>query len=97
MRKYWPWISLMIGFIVLYFISINNYLIFHMFTEVFTFLIAGAVFVITINARKYFKNSYLVFLGITYLFISILDLFHTMTYTGMPFSFVSIFKGFLHW
>ena len=55
-----------------------------MITELFTIIVAGVIFIITLNSRKYFKNQYLILLGISYLFIAILDLFHTLTYSGMP-------------
>ncbi len=78
------WSVVLMSFVLLYFVSLGNYLVFHLIVEIFTIIIAGAVFVIAINSQKYFKNHYLLFIGVSYLFIGIIDLFHTMTYTGMP-------------
>jgi diguanylate cyclase (GGDEF)-like protein len=83
-NKYLPWIIIGVIFISLFFVANSDYLVFHFITEMFTIVIAGTVFVITLNTRKYFVNQYMVFIGITYLFIALLDMFHTMTYTGMP-------------
>ena len=84
MKKHRNWIFVIISFIVLFFLSFEDYLIFHMITELFTIIVAGVIFIITLNSRKYFQNQYLILLGTSYLFIAILDLFHTLTYSGMP-------------
>jgi signal transduction histidine kinase/CheY-like chemotaxis protein len=69
--------------IILYFLSRIHYLLFHSVAEVFSIVIACAVFMISWNVRKQIKNTYLVFLGISYLFTGIIDLFHTLSYVGM--------------
>ncbi len=84
LKESYGWIFVLIGFISLYLISMNEYLVFHFISETFTIVIAGAVFVITINTQKYFKNKYMIYIGISYFFIALLDLFHTLTYKGMP-------------
>ena len=48
-----------------------------------------SLFVVAWNTRKYTKNRYLLFLGIAFLFVAILDLIHTFAYRGM-----GIFTGF---
>ena len=40
------------------------------------------------RSKKFIESHYLLFLGIAYLFISIIDLLHTLAYTGM-----NIFTG----
>ena len=80
------WILITIS---LYWISTINYLLFHSLVEIFSISIAFMVFILTWNSRKYLKSNYLVLLGIAYLFIGILDLFHTLSYKGM-----SIFKDY---
>jgi len=70
--------------ILLYMSSYIHYLLFHTLVEIVPIIIAMVMFVITINTMKYMQNKYLVFIGITYFFIAILDLFHTLTFSGMP-------------
>jgi len=70
-------------FIALYFLSRFHYLLFHSIAEVFSIVIACAVFMISWNVRKKIENAYLVYLGIAYLFIAVIDLFHTLSYAGM--------------
>ncbi len=67
----------------LYMISRYHYLLFHSIAEMFSIVIACAVFMISWNARTLTEDHHLVYLGIAYLFIAILDLFHTLSYKGM--------------
>ncbi|MCF8130017.1 MAG: PAS domain-containing sensor histidine kinase, partial [Deltaproteobacteria bacterium] len=73
----------------LYACSLYNYLLFHSIAEIFSVVIAGAIFVIAWNTRQYLSNSFLLFLGIAYLFIGGLDLIHTLSYKG-----IAIFGGY---
>ena len=69
--------------IVLYVIERHNFLLFHGLVEVFSILVAFAVFVIAWNTRDELDNSYLAIIGISYLFIGGVDLLHTFAYKGM--------------
>lgn len=69
--------------VTLYLSSRIHYLLFHGIAEIFSIVIACAVFMISWNAREQIENSYLVNLGIAYLFIGIIDFFHMLSYTGM--------------
>jgi signal transduction histidine kinase len=60
-----------------------SYLLFHIFIELFSVVIAFSLFIITWNSRKILDNQYLFFIGIVALFIGILDTFHIVTYQGM--------------
>lgn len=77
-----------LGFILamtgLYLTTRVNYLLFHSLVELFSIIVAATVFIITWNSVKYIKNPYLITVGISYLFIGILDLLHTLSYKGMP-------------
>ncbi len=73
--------ALLVG---LYFTIFVNYLLFHSVVEIFSIVIAFSFFTITWASRKYITNQYLLFIGIAYLFIAILDLLHTLAYKGMP-------------
>lgn len=61
----------------------HSYLLFHVFVELFSVVIAFSLFTITWNSRKVLDNQYLFFIGIVALFIGILDTFHIVTYQGM--------------
>ena len=77
------WIILLMALTMLYISSHFNYLLFHSFAEIFSICIAYTVFIIAWNSKKYLDNGYLIFIGIAYLFVGILDLFHTLSYKGM--------------
>ena len=82
----------MLGILVLlglYACSVYNYLLFHSIAEIFSIVIAGAIFVIAWNTRHLIKSNYLLFLGIAYLYVGFLDLLHTLSYKG-----VSIFESY---
>ncbi len=76
-------------FSILYFIQLGNYLLFHLFAEIFSIVIAFSVFIIVWNGRSYLKDNYLLLYGIAYLFIGFIDLLHTFGYKGM-----SIFRDY---
>lgn len=62
---------------------VQNYLLFHVLAEFFAICILVTLFTITWNANNFLRSGYLTFIGIGGLFIGILDLMHTLTYTGM--------------
>lgn len=71
------------GIVILYVIQIWNYLLFHSLVEVVSIVVAFAVFIVTWNARKEIEHSFLIIVGISYLFVGGLDLLHTLSYEGM--------------
>jgi len=58
-------------------------MLFHTFVELFSVVVAFAVFIVTWNSRQMHDNRYLQLVGISYIFIGALDLLHTLTYKGM--------------
>lgn len=69
---------------VLFYCSRVSYAFFHSIAELFTIVIAVTIFVIAWSTRYYAKNNnYLFFIGFVYLFISVIDLFHTLSYKGL--------------
>jgi PAS domain S-box-containing protein len=68
---------------ILFFSSIYDYLLFHSFAEIFSIVIAFAIFTLAWNSRRYINNHYFLVIGISYLFIGIIDLVHTFAYKGM--------------
>ena len=75
--------------VLLYFLSRSNYLLFHSFIELFAVVVGFAIFVVAWNTRHWVPNDYLLFLGIAYLAIAIVDVFHALSYRGM-----GVFPGF---
>jgi len=73
----------------LYLSSRYSYLLFHSLAELFAIVIALAVFVVAWNSRQFVANNYLLFIGIAFLFIVIIDIAHTLAFKGM-----NIFQGY---
>ncbi len=66
-----------------YLTSLYSYNLFHSLSELFSIVVAWGIFVIAWNSRNLLDNNYLLFLGISYLFVGGLDLLHTLAYKGM--------------
>jgi len=78
------YILAIIGIIAsLEFMSQSNYLLFHSFVELFSVVIAVGIFVIAWETRRFAEDSGLLFLGIAYFFVAILDLLHMFSFKGM--------------
>jgi len=77
------WLALPVAGIGIYFTTWVNYLLFHTLAELFSIVIAFSLFIIAWNSKKYIRNPYLLFIGLAYLFIALLDLLHTLSYKGM--------------
>jgi PAS domain S-box-containing protein len=87
-----PYVTILLGALVLfglYLTSRHSYLLFHSLTEIFSVVVAFGIFVLTWNSRRFIDNSYILFLGIAYLFIGTIDLVHTLAYQGM-----GVFPGY---
>lgn len=67
----------------LYFVSFYNYLLFHSLIEIFSVIVACSIFIVAWNSQKFLDNNYLLFVGVAYLFVGVLDLIHTLAYKGM--------------
>ncbi|MBU4525482.1 MAG: PAS domain S-box protein [Desulfomicrobium sp.] len=74
------WTSLLAVF---FFISRHNFLLFHALAELFAVAVGWSVFLLVWNTRTFLRNDALLFLGIAYFFIALLDLTHTLAYKGM--------------
>ncbi|GEM_PF-4766320 len=72
----------------IYFISLKNYLLFHILAELFSIIIAYTLFTIAWNSRKITTNNFLLIIGISSLFAASIDFVHILTYKGM-----AIFPG----
>jgi len=72
-----------IGLAGLAIVSRYNFLLFHGFAELFSISVAWAVFFLVWNTRHVTDADSLVFIGIAYFFIGLVDLLHTLAYKGM--------------
>jgi PAS domain-containing protein len=61
----------------------NSYLLFHSLVEVFSIAVAGGIFMVAWNSRRFTGEGYLTLIGIAYLHAGIIDLLHTLAYQGM--------------
>ncbi len=61
----------------------NQYLLIHCLAELFSVLVAWGMFVLAVNSRRLLDNNYLLLMGVAYLFVGLLDLVHTLAYSGM--------------
>ena len=89
-RKYF-W-SLLLGISVLFGLwtaTLYSYLLFHSIAEIFSIVVACGIFLLAWNSRSLVKNSYILFIGIAYLFVAGLDIIHTLAYEGM-----GVFHGY---
>jgi PAS domain S-box-containing protein len=64
-------------------ISLCNYLLFHTLAEIFSVIVACAIFIFAWNTRHIQTSHYFLFLGVAYLFIGLLDLLHCLTCAGL--------------
>jgi signal transduction histidine kinase len=74
------WVAIIAG---LYLTWASNYLLFHSLVEIFTILVAAAIFMLLWNSRSVLENNYLLFLGIGLVYVAFIDMLHTLAYTGM--------------
>ncbi len=73
----------------LYYANLYSFLLFHVLVEIFSVLVAFAIFMFAWNTRANLHNSSLILLGAAFLTIGAVDLLHTLSYKGM-----GIFTGF---
>ncbi len=89
LQKYEDYIFFSIAIGVISLSSLYSYLLFHTLAELYSIIIGVLIFIIVFNLKDKIEQGYLKFLGISYLFIAIIDLIHTLAFKGM-----NIFKGF---
>lgn len=83
-RSLWLWLSLALatgGALLL--LARSNYLLFHLFVELLSIVLAAAVFTIGWNARQLVRSPFFLILAIGFLFTGLFDLLHTLSYKGM--------------
>ena len=82
-------IIVLLAIFLVYLTRLYSYLLFHSIAELFSIIIAGGIFLVGWNSRKYMNNSFFLVLGVSSLFIAVIDLIHTLAYSGM-----NIFTGY---
>jgi hypothetical protein len=60
----------------------GHYLLFHSVAELFSITVACAILMLAWNTRDLADNDYLLFVGIGLFFVSVIDLLHTLAYSG---------------
>ncbi|NMC03948.1 MAG: hypothetical protein GYA24_01990 [Candidatus Lokiarchaeota archaeon] len=68
---------------------VQDYLLFHVLAELFSIVILGSIFIVGWNTRYVARNNFFLVIGVSSLFVAVLDLFHTLAFPGMDF-FASI-------
>lgn len=68
--------------LILYFISLKNFDLFHNASELLNIVIGVSIYVVSKNTYNLSKNSYFMFLGISFIFISTFNLLH-ISYDGI--------------
>ena len=86
-KAFYPQIVFILGWLLvsvgLYLTHLYSYLLFHSLVEFFSIVVACGIFMLAWNSRQFLDNNYLLFVGIAYLFVALLDLLHTLAYKGM--------------
>ena len=82
-------IAILLVFLGLILVSLYNYLLFHSLAEMFSIVVGFGIFMIAWNSRRFSNNDFVLMLGISFFFVAVLDLVHTLSYWGME-----IFQGY---
>ncbi|MCI5166032.1 MAG: PAS domain S-box protein [Candidatus Electrothrix sp. GM3_4] len=86
-----PGFLLMSGFsFLLVLINQYSYLLFHFLTEFFSIVVAIIMLVVTWYTYSFSRNHFLMYLGCGYIWVALLDLFHTLIYKGMAIFPISV-------
>lgn len=88
-QRYEDYLILSVTLLIISISSLYNYLLFHTLAEFYSIVIGTTIFIIFFNLREKVEQGYFVLLGIAYLFVSVLDLIHTLAFKGM-----NIFTGY---
>lgn len=75
-------ISLLVG-LLLFLLSLFNYLLIHTLIELFSIVLLASVFLIGWNTRSLVRNQFFIILATGFLVTGFVDLLHTLSYKGM--------------
>ena len=76
-------------FVGLYITSLYSYLLFHTLSEFISIAVIWAFFFVVWNARRTIDNPAILFLGIAFFFVGVVDMLHTLAYKGL-----GVFPGY---
>ncbi|ESP88128.1 MASE3 domain-containing protein [Candidatus Halobonum tyrrellensis] len=82
-KPWLPFVAWTAVFAGLYVVQLFNFLLFHSLAEVFSIVIASAVFLVAWNSRARMDTDFFLILGVAYAAVAVLDTFHTLAYAGM--------------
>jgi signal transduction histidine kinase len=83
-RSPWLWLSLALAVGgALFLLARSNYLLFHVFVELLSVVLAAAVFTIGWNARHLVQSPLFLILATGFLPVGLFDLLHILSYKGM--------------
>ncbi len=68
---------------ILFAVQHYSFLLFHVMIEMFSVIVASAIFLFAWNTRNHIQNGAIIVLGAAYLVIGGVDLLHTLAYKGM--------------
>ncbi len=72
-----------LSIVVLFGLQHYSFLLFHVMIEMFSVIVASAIFLFAWNTRIHIQNGTIIVLGAAYLVIGGVDLLHTLAYKGM--------------
>ncbi|MFP4066191.1 MAG: MASE3 domain-containing protein [Spirochaetaceae bacterium] len=72
----------LIALYAFYLLSLHHFLLFHFTAELFSIGVASSVFALTWAARRRIEEGGVLLIGISYLFVALVDLLHTLSYEG---------------
>lgn len=80
------WFTFIIGIAALATLSatqLSNYLLFHSLVSFFGIAVAIGIFIVAWNCRDLAKDAFLLFLGMGYLGLAVMDVLHVLAHKGM--------------
>lgn len=75
--------ALVILVVIMFYVSTQNFVMFHTLIELGCILVAINMMSLSISTYEFNSNYYIVFLGIAYGFVAVLDIGHMLTYEGV--------------
>lgn len=79
-KEYWrPFVMVATLLVGLQFVELAGYDFFHILVEFFSIVVACTIFAVYWNARQFLDNSFFLLIGISSLFVALLDLFHALS------------------
>ncbi|MEL7646881.1 MAG: MASE3 domain-containing protein [Sedimentibacter sp.] len=67
----------------LYLLRYNDFQMFHIAVEIFSAVVSFGIFMFSMNSYSISSNDYFKFIGVGYLFVGMLDIFHVFSYESM--------------